>query len=83
MVKSILQYLDVIHSPNLQHLFIFTKSTWWFVSLTYISHLSDHGKGEMVKSILKYMSRNYMYITVPMGARDAKLTPSAHLDKIY
>ena len=44
MVKSILQYLDGIHSPNLHTLFILkwsTDTTWWFVSLTYISRLSD------------------------------------------
>ena len=44
MVKSILQYLCVIHSPNLHQLFILTWSTdttWWFVSLTYISRFSD------------------------------------------
>ena len=40
MVKSILQFLGVINSPNLQLLFILTWSTdttWWFVSLAYIS----------------------------------------------
>ena len=44
MVKSILQFLWVIHSPNLHLLFILTWSTdatWWFVSLTYISCSSD------------------------------------------
>ena len=45
-VKSVLQYLLALHSPNLHQLFILTWSTdatWWFVSLTYISRLSDHG----------------------------------------
>ena len=58
MVKSILQYLWELHSPNLHQLFILTWSTdtmWWFVSLTYISRLSDRGKEEMVKSILQYL----------------------------
>ena len=44
MVKSILQYLLVLHSLNLHQLYILTWSTddtWWFVSLTYISRLSD------------------------------------------
>ena len=44
MVKSILQYLLMLHSPNLHQLFILTWSTntaCWFVSLTYISRLSD------------------------------------------
>ena len=43
---------------NLHQLFIWTWSTdatWWFVSLTYISRLSDHGLKEMVKSILQYL----------------------------
>ena len=43
MVKSILQCLWVLHSPNLQQLFILTWSTdamWWSVSLTYISRFS-------------------------------------------
>ena len=31
-----------------------TEVTWWFVSLTYISRLSDNGTEEMVKSILQY-----------------------------
>ena len=38
MVKSILHYLGVIHSPNLHQLFILTLSTdttWRLVSLTY------------------------------------------------
>ena len=46
MVRKKLQYLLVLHSPNLHQLFILTWSTdatWWFVSLTYISCLSDHG----------------------------------------
>ena len=47
MVKLIfLKYLVVLHSPNLHQLFIlawFTDVTWWFVSFTYISSLSDHG----------------------------------------
>ena len=58
MVKSVLQYLWVLHSPNLHQLFILTWSTdtmWWFVSLTYILRLSDHGKEGMVKSILQYL----------------------------
>ena len=44
----------MLHSPNLHQLFILTGSTdatWWFVSLTYISCLSDYGQEEMVKSI--------------------------------
>ena len=52
-----------MYSPNLHQLFILTWSTddkWWFVSLTYISCLSDHGKEEV-------------YITVPMGATFTKL----------
>ena len=51
MVKSIFQYLLVLHSPNLHQLFILTLSTdatWWFVSLTYISRLSDHGQEEII-----------------------------------
>ena len=35
----------MLHSPNLHHLFSLTWSndaTWWFATLTYISHLSDH-----------------------------------------
>ena len=55
MVKTILQYLGMIHSPNLHQLFILTWSTdatWWFVSLTYISLLSDHGEKEMSKSMI-------------------------------
>ena len=58
MVKSILQYLSAIYSPNLHQLFILTWSTdttWWLVSFTYISRLSDHSKEEMVKSILQYL----------------------------
>ena len=58
MVKSVLQYLLVLHSPNLHQLFIMTWSTdatWWFVSLTYISRFSDHCQEEMVKSILQYL----------------------------
>ena len=46
MVKSIFQYLLVLHSLNLHQMFILTWSTdttWRFVSLTYISRLSDHG----------------------------------------
>ena len=47
------RYLGVIHSPNLHQLFILTWSTdvtWWFVTLTYISHLE-----EMVESVLQYL----------------------------
>ena len=43
MVKSILQYLLLLHSLNLHQLFILTWSTdatWWCVSLTYISCFS-------------------------------------------
>ena len=63
MVKSILQYLGVIHSPNLHQMCILTWSTdamWWFVSLTYISCFSDHGQEEMVQS--EYYSTYGYYI---------------------
>ena len=48
----------MIHSPNLHQLFILTWSTdttWWFLSLTYISRLSDHVQEKMVQSILQYL----------------------------
>ena len=37
------------------HLDMITDVACWFVSLTYISCLSDHGKKEMVRSILQYL----------------------------
>ena len=58
IVKSILQYLLVLHSPNLHQLFLLkwsTDTTWWFVSLAYVSRFSDHGSEEIVKSIIQYL----------------------------
>ena len=57
-LSGILQYLRVLRSSNLHQVFILTWSTdtmWWFVSLTYISRLSDHGQEEIVRSILQYL----------------------------
>ena len=79
MVKSILQYLCVTHSPNLHHLFILTCSTdatWCFVSLTYILCLSDHGKEEIFISSLYYI--NYKF-----GATFTKLASNVHLYMVY
>ena len=37
------------------HLDTINRATWWFLFLIYISRLSDHGKEEMVQSILQYL----------------------------
>ena len=58
-----MQYLLVLHSPNLYQLFILTWSTdtmLWFVSLTYISRLSDHGYRKKWLSL--YYSTYWCYI---------------------
>ena len=62
MVKSIFQYLLVLHSPNLHQLFILiwsTVTTGWFVSLTYFWRLSDHG---WKKWLSPYFSTYWCYI---------------------
>ena len=75
-IRSLLQYLMVLHSPNSHQLFILTCSTCvtqWFVSLTYISH-----------SEWTWLGRNgSVYNTMPMSATFTKLTPTVHLDIIY
>ena len=77
-VKSISQYLGVIHSPNLHQMFILTWSTdatWLFVSLTHILHFSDHGLEGMVKFILRYLlvlhSRNLLQLFIFTWSTDA------------
>ena len=77
MVKSILQHLLVLHSPNLHQLFILTWSTdttWWFVFVLDLHFTLGW----------QWLGRNdYVYFTVAIGVKFTKLAPTVHLDMIY